>query len=45
MGAARGRSHHAGWSPVVDAGPDDPELFDLTLEKALSMFQQNNTYR
>ena len=41
----RARQGLPGWSPVVDAGPDDPELFDLTLEEALSMFQQNNAYR
>lgn len=34
--------HYPGWTPVVDVGPDDPELFDLTLEEALSMFQQTH---
>jgi len=35
-------AQYPGWVPIVDAAPDDPELFDTTLEEALAMFQQTH---
>lgn len=31
---------HPGWTPVIDREPEDPNLFDLELEEALTKYQQ-----
>lgn len=33
-------AHYPGWSPVIDIEPEDPELFDVTLEEAVALYQQ-----
>ncbi len=35
-------AHYPGWTPVIDTEPEDPELFDLALEDAITHYQQAN---